>query len=320
MHTPRTLEARAAEKINTHNFVRSAETLDSWTEFYPREYKPVPGYHSPKTWAWNAALSLYQMGTEQADDFRCSAMGACQMMQWQCPMYFIAPEMFTALDHTDYNQNINWRTLEMPFPCACFMIPIGSFSHPEAGAFAYIEYARMLDGTWVECAFDRFQVSGDHFYIRLVTGGFDVFQMELPKTLDAFNLHDPKHVRGEIDKMTFEDMTDAGWVNAEASRHMERGLRIIVNGVLWMMDRPAIVTPSRHLDSVFRKDGTVMRFWSPAIMGEHYKMRREPAEPGSGHHASPRPHVRRGHWRDQAYGPRHTLRRPQLIEPFWIGH
>lgn len=27
----------------------------------------------------------------------------------------------------------------------------------------------------------------------------------------------------------------------------------------------------------------------------------------------------RGHWRNQAYGPRHSLRRPQWIQPFWRG-
>ncbi len=33
-----------------------------------------------------------------------------------------------------------------------------------------------------------------------------------------------------------------------------------------------------------------------------------------------RPHVRRGHFRAQAYGPQHSLRRPLWIEPMMIGH
>lgn len=42
------------------------------------------------------------------------------------------------------------------------------------------------------------------------------------------------------------------------------------------------------------------------------------SEFGSGRNGSIRPHVRRGHFRSQAYGPQHSLRRPQWIQPMLV--
>lgn len=43
------------------------------------------------------------------------------------------------------------------------------------------------------------------------------------------------------------------------------------------------------------------------------------AGPGTGATGSVRPHIRRGHFRAQAYGPQHSLRRPQWIQPMLVG-
>jgi len=57
--------------------------------------------------------------------------------------------------------------------------------------------------------------------------------------------------------------------------------------------------------------------WKPAWFGEHYAIRREASLGGT--HASPRLHFRRGHFTNQPYGPKSTLRKKLWIDPILVG-
>jgi hypothetical protein len=114
---------------------------------------------------------------------------------------------------------------------------------------------------------------------------------------------------------TVEQQTESDpWFDAQV-------LHLVFGALLIMQERPALITESRLLRRVAQKRDKPKEFWSPRVFAEHFNVKRVPASPGGGggQHSSPRMHWVRGHWRDQAHGPRHELRRLQWIEPYLKG-
>jgi hypothetical protein len=110
------------------------------------------------------------------------------------------------------------------------------------------------------------------------------------------------------------------------------GVGVIVFGLFMAMNaRPELVEKAQLLKRVPGKAGKPIReFWSPNIIGQKYKPKREVPRVRAGQfefrgdkergtHASPRLHWRRGHFRQQAYGEQRRLRKVIWIEPCLIG-
>ena len=79
--------------------------------------------------------------------------------------------------------------------------------------------------------------------------------------------------------------------------------------LLVMLERPQIVTSGGFTGKRTKGGG---EFWTPNIIGRTYRLAGHPGEGGG---VSPRMHWRRGHWRAQAWGERHLLRKVIWIEP-----
>ena len=97
-------------------------------------------------------------------------------------------------------------------------------------------------------------------------------------------------------------------------------LHYIFSTLLLMTARPDLVAMASLSRRVPAKKGReVKEFWEPAIIGANYRTRREANPPQGGTHASPRFHWVKGFWKEQAYGPKFSLRREQWIEPYTRG-
>jgi hypothetical protein len=86
-----------------------------------------------------------------------------------------------------------------------------------------------------------------------------------------------------------------------------------------MEARPHLITEPCLINRVQLKQEASKEFWPPRILGQYYKVKHEAAEPGGGHHSSPRLHWVMGHWRDQPPGPGRELRRMVWIDPHTRG-
>lgn len=123
---------------------------------------------------------------------------------------------------------------------------------------------------------------------------------------------------------TDEDLT-------EADKPFLDGIGVIVFGTLLAMNaRPELVEKARLLHRVPGKgDKPAREFWLPNIIGSKYKVKREVPKIVSGKfvveqrehgtHASPRLHWRRGHYRQQSFGPQRRERKTIWIEPCLVG-
>ena len=80
-------------------------------------------------------------------------------------------------------------------------------------------------------------------------------------------------------------------------------LRLAVSLVLAMQSRPELVSKERYLRAGSRSQATSAGYspgvWQPNVVGARYKII---SETGTGTHASPRSHWRRGHFRRQRVG------------------
>ena len=112
------------------------------------------------------------------------------------------------------------------------------------------------------------------------------------------------------------------------SEFIER-LGVVVFGTILAMDaRPQLIERGKLLKRAGKGD-KVREFWSPNIIGARYKLKREVprivdgkfayAQREGGTHASPRMHWRRGHYRNQPYGPGLKEHKQIWIEPCVIG-
>jgi hypothetical protein len=106
---------------------------------------------------------------------------------------------------------------------------------------------------------------------------------------------------------------------SKEDNRMMVGVSHYVFGTLMLMtERPDLVSRG-SLQKRVKKQGDTKEFWSPNVIGENFRIRRDVPAAG-GTHNSPRLHWVRGFWRQQAYGMGRELRREQWIEPFVRGN
>ncbi len=95
---------------------------------------------------------------------------------------------------------------------------------------------------------------------------------------------------------------------------LQSAITLILGVLLAMVARPQLVT---HGAFTGKRSKRGSEFWTPNIIGRDYRtVTAGPSEHNQG--SSPRMHWRRGHWRDQAYGPEHKLRKLLWIEPMLV--
>ena len=107
-------------------------------------------------------------------------------------------------------------------------------------------------------------------------------------------------------------------VNTYDKHFMARVAHLVFNTLQLMLARPNLVSIGPLVKQVGDKKKSIKTFWSPNMIGNDYRLRRESQTPG-GTHSSPRGHWVRGFWRDQACGPNYSQHKEIWIEPFWRG-
>lgn len=100
---------------------------------------------------------------------------------------------------------------------------------------------------------------------------------------------------------------------------LEAMSQIVFNLVLIMQSRPEYVE-ALSVNGVIKnkQTGAKETIYNPRWVGKNYHIVRDRTSSG-GTHASPHAHWRRGHWREQAVGPRGLKQHKRiLIDPIWV--
>lgn len=311
--------------------------------FYPRQYENIGQYHSPKECAvWLTAVvaeTLRQGFFDMPTAYRLIMPALKPMIDKKMPMLFVAPELLKAVLLTDFDDDIDWVNMKLPYEQGIFVLPRGGYRHEDDGEVSMILWSRCQGSTDYQppCkGIPVIQVQNTSLATASLCPATGIWydaclNANYRPTMKLKNLF---HVSTgeEQPRLTIsvagldEDLT------AKDAPFLE-GIGVILFGLFMAMNaRPELVEKAMLLKRVPGKAGKPAReFWSPNVIGLRYKPKREvpkikagkfvfgDKEQERGHHASPRMHWRRGHFRQQAYGKESRLRKTIWIEPCLIG-
>jgi hypothetical protein len=297
---------------------------DFWRQLYPRIYATPSkcGQYCFAKEPANMFLSFLHNAGVDKRDFQdgpelSALMTAGVLMDHSMPMTWIGDQIARAVQQTTSPISINWTTMALPFPALTLMLPGGTLAHRQQGDVLFISYCRVL---------------GDHqnsFVLIRMGRGITTMMSFTGDTQPVVPLGDVNRFHEEFAGLSRAEPSGLeNDVRDKTSMHMEfdqpRGhdddnlskeaLPLLFGVLLVMEARPLLITEPCLINRVQHKQEASKEFWTPRIRGVYYKVKHEAAEPGGGHHSSPRLHWVMGHWRDQPRaGPRasaHGLDRP----------
>jgi hypothetical protein len=313
----------------------AAREPELWARCYPRIYDEVRSgqYVSVKDIAFDmlgTALKIrdgYMGANEKAE-----IVWSSRLASYRVPTYWLSAPMTEAIKQTTPPAKLDLREMKLPFEAAVFMLPRGSLVHEtDEGEATYMSYVRTTLGDEI-----RSLESAKHtpqFWHPMGTGVFTVFVKTTAEHLLHWTIPTTEHVdlarlddlvqsfedkwmqhHSEFPQFVSDEMTEAD------NRFMARVCHLLFGTLLLMLARPELVTTGALRKRVAAKNEQhrVKEFWSPNIIGEHYKLRR-PYIPQGGTHASPRGHWVKGSYREQPYGVKHAERKQIWVEPYWRG-
>jgi hypothetical protein len=294
-----------------------------WQQVYPRIYShpPICGdYCSPKEPAHMFLVEILNAGEATGfDDDEVAKRPAMivlrSLVDHFMPQIWISKEIAHAIQQTKPPMDVNWTTMQLPFPATTFMIPRGVLNHPSRGDVRFITYCRTF-GTAPDGA------HASNFFVLLYTERRSTLLCVLTgNTMPIISLGRLARFQSEFRELLQGSRSLPGFdtpLDTEDHTLQEESMHMLFGALLVMAARPNLITESNLINRVHKKREAPKEFWTCRVLGENYKIRRLTSAHG-GSHSSPRLHWVMGHLRDQPYGPGQRLRRLQWIDPFTRG-
>jgi hypothetical protein len=316
-----------------------------WRLVYPRTYRELGAYHSPKIPAVmfaDAAVLFAHFPERARADFSFATpvyRMLCECAKHAFPTYFVENAMLQAVARTTPPGDLEWKDIPMPHPGLVFILPRGALRHPHCGEIGWIAVARTTPGESPKFAYgDDPRLPPAHALTAMTSAHEHV---DVAAFVSSLHPHSP--TLGHIKKIAFSGDSTAvtqdikkgelafGAFEPEDTFFSQSILEIGASLTLAMSSRPELVEPGalikRAKPSAARPSG--LEIWSPTVIGRQYRIT-VAAEPpatdlatagGTGHGAGTkkRMHWRRGHFLHQAHGPNRSLRRIQWREPVLVG-
>ncbi len=293
---------------------------DDWPIVYPRIYEHTGAFHSPRELA--ADLLGVFLTAARARELHSTLgyldaqalMGASLIASLRVPTFFLARNLLEALAQTRPPEAISWTEMHLPFESAAFIFPRGALRRANSDEMSCLWYARLRKHEIYRNPFARgvtYEVIEDVLCFR----GFLHNSLESLMHSYGANTHPEIHaIDLSGDDKAFRGESTAP-LNREDHEVLESGISLVLNALLVMLERPQLVVHGAFRGKRSRKGA---EFWTPNIVGKEYRAasaHSASSEPGT----HPRLHWRRGHWRNQPFGPARHERKYLWIEPTLVG-
>lgn len=329
---------KAGKRLGTRDDIRAyiegitAQFPGLWKYFYPRWYTNTDKWLSAKLPAQCFFMcSLDVLGVTPTTPSQSETALFCvalKLAERRWPHFYVAPELFKAVSLTDPPEDTRWDDLPLPHEAALFMLPRRTLYHPTDGEVAWLAYARRRKGEPLD-----FKV-GKHFWAREC--GNTTFTVcwechEKRPNPPAFHTVLAADVNPYIRKddiaLSFNAQAgatiDQHWLAIPVTQgepeFMQLCTSLVFRLLLIMQARPQLVEGGKPTGK--RLSGAHQpEIWHPNIIGRTYSIPRRnvTSDPtAGGWHL--RMHWRRGHLKQQPYGPKHELRKTLWIEAYVAG-
>jgi hypothetical protein len=292
---------------------------NDWRIVYPRIYEDTGTFHSPRELAADL-LSVFLTAARSRELHKTlgyldaqALMGASLITSLRVPTFFLARNLLEALAQTRPPEAISWTEMHLPFESAAFIFPRGALRRANSDELSCLWYARMRKEQIYRNPFSRdtYEVIEDVLCFR----GFLNNSLESLMHSYGASTHPEIHaIDLSADGNVFRGESTAP-LNREDQEVLESGISLVLNTLLVMLERPQMVANGAFRGKRSRKGA---EFWTPNIVGKEYRATSAhlaSSEPGT----HPRLHWRRGHWRNQPYGPARHERKYLWIEPTLVG-
>lgn len=242
------------------------------------------------------------------------------------PLYWVSPNLLEALMQTDISEEIAIDQLEIVIKNAVFVFPRGAILTPDGESMDFLLARQFDDGegfaplAYKNLTFGLTNVDGKKIGAR----GKTTIWSSITSTGIAYGGHinidseQKRLIRGKqhLPEEYSDDEREQEKVFVQDTVHT-----LILKLLLFLHMRPDFVEPGSLLQSGCKpgqKLGKAKQFdqlWSPNWIGRTYQPRIDRGS-GTGTHASPRMHWRRGHSKRVLVGPREKGQRKWVwIEP-----
>lgn len=326
----------------------------TYKAIYPRKITPPGGYLNPKYFSvslWSALEVGFQPEMTMLPHIT-GLMNALAQVQYRVPTYFVRSEFAQAVAQTEPPADFKFNEIMWPMPAMLFVLPTSFVMNYFGFMVPFLSISKADKGNFPEqfknlpkCemplhAVHPIQNRIDRFNIVYPVYGKDATPVDYtgsyPMTMNVNQIDEAPYEDAtymEEEKLMAEfgkyelDRTNPG-VPAEGEQERLFNMKVqsfAVKLMLTLTARPNFITIGTQSRKTKIKHGRVRdEIWNPNLIGWDYKAQRPTASTDAGGtHASPRMHWRRGHMRNQPYGPKPwsetTPKRLMWIEPVLIG-
>ena len=311
----------AAQKIAEH---AEEERPFTFQKFYPRRYQDIGGYHSPKMVAGGLSYMVEELHTLGYEDLGTAMKillpAMDYMVERKMPYLFIAPKLLDAVKRSDFQDEIDWMDLKLPYEHGCFILPRGALVHPTEGDCICIFWTRIAKDKEYPCKTAHVQNIACYG-----NNAFGIVAYTMSSTYFDSNLTDAIRPKVKLRNLFYKFEGLEGPDNStglldEPLRGDDKGFLedvgcIVFGTFLALNARANLLTPAKREKTVAKRGAVPVEYWSPNIIGKAYETKREKTVVGG---TSPRMHWRRGHFRNQAYGPRREKVEDMPHKVIWI--
>lgn len=318
---------------------------------YPKRIVPPHGYLNPKYFAVTLWSEL-RVGFEPEMKMLPHITGLvnCLMqMQYRVPTYFVRSEFAQAVAQTEPPEDFKFDEIKWPLPAMLFVLPTEFVLKYFGYMCPFLSIVRSDKGVYpdslknlppcempikavnpVDNQVDRFNVVYPVYSSKEVpvdyTGSYplsmNVNQMDAAPFEDATYLEEEKLAtafeRYEI-KKPVSDLPEGDQERLFNAKVQAFAVKLM----LALTARPQVIKlGALQRPAKIKKNRVRDELWHPNLIGWDYRAQRVGGTGEHGTHASPRMHWRRGHMRNQPYGPKPwtdaSPRRLAWIEPILV--
>jgi hypothetical protein len=313
---------------------------------YPKELRVPPDYADPRFLTINAHASAALMA-EEPDAVANKTLATAYVLntlliRYQVPTFFVGGDLLAALAASDPPDDFLVSELKWPAKAMLLMLPSEMSKQATGGCeVVYISIARVQETFDAKMPFTVILPSGLRVPSKTVElqkvfpdGTFLLNAVVIDRDGTPAEYHAIMPLSNDTKLSEWWDYKMNFFMFANMSRNecpfdavqdkqiADRLKQIAIQVLLAFNTAPELLKRETVLKAA-RKDnhGKITRraLWEPNFIGRDYVL---PREKGTGEsHASPHAHFRRGHFRNQRYGPRSGPEQHRLtwIQPVFVG-
>jgi hypothetical protein len=310
-------------KVDFDALTKEIETRhsDLWKRLYTKNISAPNGYRSSKQLAVLNAVTVMRLkhdtinGVEEKFDNVSKFALLGTQGKYNFPLYYVAAPLLQALKQTYPPASLKWEGIKMPFSGLTFALPSGGLLDTDGSSIMFVGAAQIKPDTefLIPGVFNvkSLPFAADKIVIFWSSGQCVFYQTLIaeassPMAITENLLTDWEQRDKEED---FDGEMPAADITAQVSR-------IVANLLLIMHASPELVDKGLSIGHRHVGDTTVPR-QNPTFVGKAYAVKYESRNETNAHFTELG--WRRGHFRQQPFGPGRQEVKTIFIEPF-IAH